>query len=69
MELLCWGGHCAQPMEIPLQDDSDRIHFSFDCLMQGRAECEFMQDGTAHAHRIAQSSGDISFGRVRPAKM
>ena len=68
VELLCWSGRFAQPMEIPLQDDSDRIHFSFNCLLQGQAECEFTRGGTAHAHRIAQGSGNISFGRGRKGR-
>lgn len=40
-ELVYWRSAFREAMDIPLQDDSDYVHFSFNSRMDGRAACHF----------------------------
>ncbi|MBO0493906.1 AraC family transcriptional regulator [Pseudomonas sp. Marseille-Q1929] len=65
LDIVRWQSTFAQAVELPLQDDSERIHFSFTHRLKGKAHCSF-HDGRRHTrHAINEGAGSISFGRSR----
>ena len=65
LDIVRWQSTFEHPVQIPLVDDSECIHFSFTHVLKGKAVCSF-HDG--HRHRrfaIDDGAGIISFGRCR----
>ncbi|ODP31706.1 hypothetical protein A9762_06770 [Pandoraea sp. ISTKB] len=67
VELLSWRGHFEQPLDLALCDDSERVNFSFNCHLHGRATCEF-DDGVGRAFDVQACSGNISYGPGRKGR-
>lgn len=67
VELVSWRGHFEQPLDLALCDDSERVSFSFNCLLRGRAACEF-DDGVCRAFDVQARSGNISYGPGRKGR-
>ncbi|WP_251010174.1 helix-turn-helix transcriptional regulator [Pseudomonas fluorescens] len=65
LDIVRWQSTFEQPMEMPLHDDSERIHFSFTNLLKGKAACSFHDGRRQRRYAIDEGSGNISFGRCR----
>lgn len=63
VELLVWRCRFAQPTELALLDDSDRIHFSY--MLQGRASCEVRSGCRCQCWEAREAAGIIHFGPGR----
>lgn len=66
IELLVWNGCFAQPLEMTLRDDSNRIHFTY--VLQGHAHCEFNRLCGCEAHDVGEGAGIIHFGPERQGR-
>lgn len=66
LDIVRWQSTFELPVQIPLHDDSECIHFSFTHVLKGKAVCSF-HDGHRRQRRFAidEGSGNISFGRCR----
>lgn len=64
-ELVYWRSTITDVLDIPLQDDSDYVHFSFNSHLQGYAASYF--DGWAGGREFAvkEGVGTISYGPGR----
>lgn len=65
LDIVRWQSTFEQPMDMPLHDDSERIHFSFTNLLKGNATCSFHDGRRQRRYTIDEGSGNISFGRCR----
>lgn len=65
LDIVRWQSTFEQPIELPLQDDSDCIHFSFTNLLKGKASCSFQEGRRQRRYAIDEGAGSISFGRCR----
>ena len=65
LDIVRWQSTFEQPVELPLQDDSERIHFSFTNRLKGKAFCSFAEGHRQRRHAINEGVGSISFGRSR----
>lgn len=65
LAIVRWQSTFEQPVELPLQDDSECIHFSFTKLLKGKAACSFSDGRRLRRYAIDEDSGSISFGRCR----
>lgn len=65
LDIVRWQSTFEQPVELPLQDDSERIHFSFTNLLRGKAYCSFGEGRRQRRFAIDEGAGSISFGRCR----
>lgn len=65
LDILRWQSTFEQPVELPLQDDSECIHFSFTNLLKGKAACSFRDGRRQRRYVIDEGAGSISFGRCR----
>lgn len=63
IELLSWSGRFGAPVEIGMDDDSDRIHFTFS--LKGQAWCWFAGGVAGTEHVVRAGSGSINFGPDR----
>jgi AraC family transcriptional regulator len=63
LDVVRWQSTFEQPMEMPLHDDSERIHFSFTNVLKGKATCSFHDGRRQRRYAIDEGSGNISFGR------
>lgn len=63
LNIVRWQSRFEQPVEIPLHDDSECIHFSFTNRLRGKAACSFHEGGRQRRFVIDEGSGNISFGR------
>ncbi|OLU33909.1 hypothetical protein BVH06_07520 [Pseudomonas sp. PA27(2017)] len=68
VELVSWCGHFQETVEMELRDDTDRIHFSFNNRLDGRAACRFDMEGNEREYRVEEGSGNISFGQGRTGR-
>jgi len=64
VELIHWQGHFEQPLDIPLQDDSNRVSFSFNCGLDGAATCQF-GECESNQYAIEANVGNIHYGQGR----
>ncbi|GAB7529023.1 yersiniabactin transcriptional regulator YbtA [Pseudomonas sp. 3A(2025)] len=65
LDIVRWQSTFEQPVELPLQDDSECIHFSYTKLLKGKAACSFRDGRRQRRYTIDEGSGSISFGRCR----
>ena len=65
LDIVRWQSTFEQPVELPLQDDSECIHFSFTNLLKGKAACSFRDGRRQRRYAIDEGAGSISFGRCR----
>lgn len=65
LDIVRWQSTFEQPVELPLHDDSERIHFSFTNLLRGKASCSFLEGRRQRRFAIDEGAGSISFGRSR----
>lgn len=65
LDVVRWRGTFEQPVALSLDDDSERIHFSFTHLLKGKAYCSFRDGRQQRRHVIDEGGGCISFGRHR----
>lgn len=65
LDIVRWRSTFEQPVDIPLHDDSERIHFSFTNVLKGKAACSFDDGRRRRRFAIDEGSGNISFGRCR----
>lgn len=68
VELLHWHGHFEEPLDIPLSDDTDRISFSFNCGLNGAAECEFESRLSPCRYAVKTGMGNIIYGPGRQGR-
>lgn len=65
LDIVRWQSTFEQPVELPLQDDSECIHFSFTNVLKGKAACSFRDGRRQRRYAIDEGAGNISFGRCR----
>lgn len=65
LDIVRWQSTFEHPVEMPLHDDSERIHFSFTNLLKGKASCSFRDGRRQRRYVIDQGCGSISYGRCR----
>ena len=65
LDIVRWQSTFEQPVELPLQDDSECIHFSFTNVLKGKAACSFRDGRRQRRYVIDEGAGNISFGRCR----
>lgn len=65
LDIVRWQSTFEQPVALPLQDDSERIHFSFTNLLKGKAYCSFREGVRQRRFTVDEGAGSISFGRSR----
>ncbi|MDF2488208.1 MAG: AraC family transcriptional regulator [Pseudomonas sp.] len=63
LDIVRWQSKFEQPIELPLQDDSECIHFSFTNLLKGKAACSFRDGRRQRRYVIDEGAGCISYGR------
>jgi len=64
-QLVYWRSAFKELLDIPLQDDSDYVHFSFNSRMQGRAACHFERWEGGREFAVSEGLGSISYGPGR----
>lgn len=65
LDIVRWQSTFENPVQIPLHDDSECIHFSFTHVLKGKAACSFHDGHRQRRFIIDEGSGNISFGRCR----
>ena len=65
LDIVRWQSTFEHPVQIPLHDDSECIHFSFTHVLKGKAACSFHDGNRRRRFVIDEGSGNISFGRCR----
>lgn len=65
LDIVRWQSTFENPVQIPLHDDSECIHFSFTHVLKGKAACSFHDGHRQQRFVIDEGSGNISFGRCR----
>lgn len=65
LDIVRWQSTFENPVQIPLHDDSECIHFSFTHVLKGKALCSFHDGRRQRRFAINEGSGNISFGRCR----
>ncbi|WP_249186996.1 AraC family transcriptional regulator [Pseudomonas sp. KB-10] len=65
LDIVRWQSTFENPVQIPLHDDSECIHFSFTHVLKGKALCSFHDGHRQRRFAIDEGSGNISFGRCR----
>jgi len=64
-ELVYWRSALREAIDLPLQDDSDYVHFSFNSRMDGRAACHFDGWEGGREFAVREGTGTISYGPGR----
>ena len=64
-QLVYWRSAFNETLDIPLQDDSDYVHFSFNSRMNGRAACHFERWEGGREFAVSEGMGSISYGPGR----